>query len=373
MKKFFSLLFMLFLFALMFLFTDSAFADERYEVTVQARGASQEEALSNAIDDAIRRSTGALVTERSQLDGDMLEERLTQFSRGLVSNYEILESSTDEAGVVLTVRVTVNAEQLQENVRVIKEGTSAGGIGHRQIPNLEAGQSAFAAFLKNLRYESFLDVGLEDKQADVRRGVLNVTVSLSFNRERYFSEFAEPVAAALSGIFASSELRKEIEEEYEKPEDRFTAFFNVLGENFSSHSWMLPRVFYDVLERNARFWNAGRGRVQTHRRLWLHFSLLDASGREIERLPVHLKASNVLFFSEERAESANPWFFMGVEPKPAGLRSSFTLTAAPKFGVVDPGKGYAFFDNFRQAFAFNLPESLLTRVNDVRVALELER
>ena len=125
-----------------------------------------------------------------------------------------------------------------------------------------------------------------------------------------------------------------------------------------------------MLERNARFWNVGRGRVQTHKRLWLHFSLLDAAGREIERLPVHLKASNVLFFSDERAQSANPWFFMDIEP--TGAKSAFMLITAPKFGIVMGDRGYMFYDSFRQSFAFSLPEDLLMRVNDVKVAFELE-
>jgi hypothetical protein len=364
--------FLFFLFTLTLLFvTRAAFASGLYEVTVQARGANQEEALASAIDDAIRRTVGELFAERTQLDGDMLEERLIQFSRGTVTNYNILDSSADDSGIVLTVLVTVDAEKLGENVRVIKEGTSAGGVGQRQTPRLEAGQRTLADFLRTLRYENFLEVGLEDKQVDTRRGQLSVMVFLSFNRERYAAEFAEPLTTTLSQIFASPALWKEIEGEYDNLGDRFAASFHVLGENFSSRSWMLPRVFYDVFERNARFWHAGRGRVQTHKRLWLHFSLLDSSGREVERLPVCLKASNVLFFSEERGDPANPWFLMDIET--TGLKSVFTLTAAPKFGTAAGNMGYVFYENFRQSFAFSLPEALLRQVNDVKVALELER
>jgi hypothetical protein len=365
-----------FVFVLIFALSLAAgrvYADGLFEVTLKVRGANQEEALWAAVDEAIRRSLGAVFAERSQLEGDMLEERLIQFSRGAATHYQILDSSSDGfdgSGVILTVLVTVDSVKLRENVRTLKEGAGSAGIGQRTVPHLDAGQKALSAFIKNLKYENFLEVKLENTQADVRKGLLHVTVFLSFNRKRCAAEFSEPLTKILDGIFAVSALRKEIEEEYESPEDRFAVSFYLLGENFSSRAWVLPRNFYEALRRDARFWDAGKGRVQTHKRIWLHFSLLNSEGKEIERLPVPLLASNVLFFSVERKESANPWFFMTIAE--SGLKNSLSLAAAPRFGSVN-GQGYEFYEHFTHSFAFRLPENLLRRVGNVKVALELER
>ena len=346
------------------------YADDLFEVTLKVRGANQEEALWAAVDEAIRRSLGAAFAERSQLEGDMLEERLIQFSRGTATHYQILDSSSDGSGVILTVLVTVDSVKLRENARTLKEGAGSAGIGQRTVPHLDAGQKALSAFMKNLKYENFLEIKLENTQADVRRGFLNLTVFLSFNRKRYATEFSEPLTKALDGIFAVPALRKEIEGEYEGPGDRFAMSFYLLGENFSSRTWVLPRNFYEALRRGARFWDAGKGRMQTHKRIWLHFSLLDSGGKEIERLPVPLLASNVLFFSVERKESANPWFFMTIAE--SGLKNSPSLVAAPCFGSVN-GQGYEFYEHVTHSFAFRLPENLLRRVGNVKVALELGR
>jgi hypothetical protein len=344
--------------------------DDLFEVTVKARGGNEKEALASAIDEAIRRSLGALFAERSQLGGEMLEEKLIQFSRGTATRYEILESFTDDSGVVLTVSVTVESAKIKENVRTIKEGTGNAGVERWQSPNLEEGQKTLSVFLKNLQYENFLEAELEEKKIDARKGLLTVTVSLSFDRGRYFSNFAEPLTKVLDAIFMLPALRQEIEGEFENPADRYAASFYVLGENFSSRAWTFPRNFYDALKREARFWDAGKGKIRTHKRIWLHFSLLDPERKEIGRLPIHLRASNVLLFSEERKDSANPWFFTKLEE--AGTKSYPTLIAAPRFGTISGGD-YVFFERYTQPFAFRLPEELLARIDDVKVALELER
>lgn len=349
-----------------------AFADDLFEVTLKVRGASQEEALLAAVDEAIRRSLGAAFAERSQLDGDMLEERLIQYSRGSATHYRILDSSSDGFGVSLTVLVTVDSVKLRENARALKEGAGSAGIGQRTVPHLDAGQKALSAFMKNLRYENFLEAKLENTQVDARKGLLSMTILLNFNRKRYFAEFSEPLTRVLDKVFVAPALWREIEGEYEHPEDRFAMSFYLLGENFSSRAWVFPRNLYETLRREARFWDAGKGRVRTHKRIWLHFSLLDSKEKEIERLPVPLLASNVLFFSTERGESANPWFFMAVEATGLKNKKDPSLIAAPCFGSVS-GQGYEFYEHFTQSFAFRLPEDLLKRVSDVKIALELER
>lgn len=341
-----------------------------FEVTVRARGATLEEALNGAIDEAIRKSLGSVFAERSQADGDMLEEKLIQYSRGTAANHKILETTQGEDGVTLTVLVTVDPQKIKENVRVLKEGNGSSGVAQWESPLLQAGQKALTQFFKNFRYERFLEVRLNEKQIDTRKGALSVAVSLRFDQERYFQEFALPLTKAMGEIFASPGLARELEGEYDAPLDRMASTLSLLGPNLTSGTWVLPRVFHDTLLREARFWDAGKGKINTHKRIWLHFSLLDAQGREIERLPIHLGATNVVFFSETRKDSASPWIFSGtVEGE---QKSNATLWAAPRFGV-STGTGYAFYDSYIQLFLFQLDGKLLARVHDVKVSLELER
>ena len=270
----------------------------------------------------------------------------------------------------MTVLVTINPRKLEENIRTLKEGAASGAIEYRQSGWLEKGQQELGKFFQQVRYENFLEIALNDKKIDLRKGLLNVTVTLEFDRERYRSDFEKPLAWLLDEILASSPLERELEIEFDDVADRQAATFALLGNNLSVRMWLLPRNLYDIIKRYSRFWDVGEGRIHTHKRLWLHFSLKNADGEEIERLPVQLTASNVLLFSDNRKETFNPWFFM--EIRDPGRKKFPILVAAPAFGTLT-GKGYVFFENFVQIFAFQLPETTLQRVDDVGITLELER
>jgi len=174
----------------------------------------------------------------------------------------------------------------------------------------------------------------------------------------------------MDGAANPAGLAAELAEEYKTPSERSAAVFYLLGSNLSFRAWTLPAAFLDAVRRGARLGDLGKLPLRTHRRAWLHFSLRSASGAELERLPVPLNLSNVALFSDRRNETGNPWFFTGIEEWKG--RSQLSLIAAPLFGAA-AGKGYAFFRSYRQPFEFRLSQSLLTRVSDVAVSLELER
>ena len=132
----------------------------------------------------------------------------------------------------------------------------------------------------------------------------------------------------------------------------------------------MPLNFWDSMKRASGFWVASKGRIATAKRLWLHFSLRDAGGAEIERIPVHLPVSNVIFFSDVRKTSTNPWFYLGVAE--AGPSEYAVVTAAPHFGVLAKDK-YAFYDDAEQQYRLELSPELLARTADVEIYLELER
>jgi hypothetical protein len=170
-----------------------------------------------------------------------------------------LESSSDDSGVVLTVTVTVDSSTLRENARVFIEGTGIGGIGRWQTPLLEFGQEVLANFLDGVRYENFLEVGLENQQVDIRRGLLNVTVIMGINRERYINDFVNPLTEVMTEIFVSPALWEEIEGEYEHPTDRFAASFHVL-ETQRALLVRQKRETADSQSDMAAFFPARRGR-----------------------------------------------------------------------------------------------------------------
>jgi hypothetical protein len=345
--------------------------------TVVGRGVTEEDALSNAKAEALRQGVKSLLFARSELEDDTLKEKLIEFSRGTVadSDCEVLESSKDESGIILTVRIKVRVTELEENARVLIAGRNREGSGVTlwTTPLLDAGEKALIGFGRELKYENFLNAAVERQEADLRKGLLTVTVSYVFDEERYFSDFALPLTEILSRTLAEPALWDEVQKEYESPDDRFAAVFYLLEKNLSFRGWMLPRRLYDTLRRAARLEKAKGGRVQTNERLWLHFSLLDRDRKEIERLPVSLHLTNMLFFSEGRGESANPWLSMNIAEfaKRVTRKDIPALTAAPRFGSL--GKSYSFYERDADTFVFKLSEDLLGRVAGVEVSLELDR
>jgi hypothetical protein len=361
-----------FFFALAVFFAGPALSAEEgiIEVTARGRGATEDEAVAAALDEAVRGSLGSIFAERSELGGETLEDRLIEFSRGSAVNYKIVEKSTDEYGVVVTALVAIDSRKMRENARTVKEGHGGGGVSRWESPLLDGGAKKISGALREFRYEDYMNAALNEKLSDPRSGRLELSVTLSFDAGRFYRDFAGPVGEALDGIFRSPGLRAEIDGEFQEAEDRHYISFELLGENFSSKNWTLPRNFYDALKRPVGFWVASEGRIATHKRMWLHFSLLDDSGREIERLPIHLPFSNVIFFSEIRKQSPNPWFYMGLG---GGEQKDYAVVrAAPFFGRLSKN-GYAFFDSADERFEFTLPRELLSRVAGVNVSVEFER
>jgi hypothetical protein len=341
-----------------------------FEVTARGRGANEQEALNAAIDEAIRNTLGAIFAERSELGGDMLEEKLIQFSRGTATNYRIAEKTEDESGVILTVVVTVDSRKIRENSNSLKSGASGAGLKQRRSPLLEEGQKALFAAFGKVRGEDYINAAITEKISDPRKGLLDITVSLTFDSERFYREFAAPVGAVLDDIFKDEALGVEIAGEFEDIDERHAASFELLGPNLSSREWTMPLNFWDAMKRASGFWVASRGRIATAKRLWLHFSLRGADGAEIERIPVHLPVSNVIFFSDVKKTSANPWFHLGLtEDAPSEYPA---VTAAPRFGVL-ARDAYAFYGEAEQPYKLELPPELLARTADVEIYLELER
>ena len=350
--------------------TAAAAAEGLFETVVRASGATKEAALANALDEAIRKNLGALLTAGEELVGDRLKDRLVQFSRGTATRYEILETSQDENGIVLTVKVTVDPQAVREAARTIREGGAVGGVARRSTPLLDAGQNGLHAFFQSLEPDRFLDIHVEDRVLDVRKGVLTAGIVLTLNGTRFSQDFAEPLARLMDVAANADGLATELSEEYKTPADRNAAVLYLLGPNLSFRAWTLPTAFLDAARRGARLGDLGRAPLRTHRRAWLHFSLRDDTGAELERLPVPLNLSNVLLFSDRRNETSNPWLFTGVEERKD--RNQLSIVAAPLFGSAS-GRGYVFFKSYRQPFELRLPQALLTRVADVGVSLELER
>ena len=344
--------------------------DGLYEVTVRGRGANEEEALNAAIDEAIRNTLGSIFAERSELGGDMLEEKLIQFSRGTATNYRIAEKTADESGVILTVVVTVDSRKIKENSSSLKSGSSGAALERWESPLLEEGQKALFAAFGRVRGEDYINAAITEKISDPRKGQLDIKVSLTFDRERFYREFAAPVGAVLDDIFKDRALGAEIAGEFEDADERYAASFELLGPNLSSRAWTIPLNFWDSMKRATGFWVASKGRIATAKRLWLHFSLRDANGAEIERIPVHLPVSNVIFFSDVRKTSTNPWFYLGVAEDSPGEYP--VVTAAPHFGVLAKN-AYAFYGEAEQQYRLELPPELLARAADVEIYLELER
>lgn len=76
------------------------------EVTATGRGLSKKEALSQAFSEAVRYVVGSLVSSSERISNDKYVEKISSYSDGYVSRYEVL---SEENGLDGSVRVKINA------------------------------------------------------------------------------------------------------------------------------------------------------------------------------------------------------------------------------------------------------------------------
>ncbi|MBQ3654830.1 MAG: hypothetical protein II954_10490 [Synergistaceae bacterium] len=335
-------------------------------------GLTREEAMKNAVEEALRQSMGTMILSREELTDDSLIDKVIQVSRGSVKASEVLSETAEGGKITLTARFRIDPREIQESAR--NAGASSGGRADIiRRPLLEHGRQVIRAFFEGLDLLEFLDVKLKELRIDPDKEEFYALVRLLMNTEKYTRLFSGPLTAILDEALPES-LDKELAGE--APESRYAGIIYVLGTGRSFRAWALPKAFVDELRESGGFDGfEGRNILQTQKRIWVNISLIDGLGRELQyqRIPVLIPITNIILFSSGGSGVSSPWGVLG------SYQPQLSIICAPLFGMRDnSGRRYnAFFadeaDPFEQKFVFRLPKEVLSRVKNAVSWLQIEK
>ena len=342
------------------------------DIQASGTGATREEAMKNAVEEALRQSMGTMILSREELTDDSLIDKVIQVSRGSVKSSQVISETNHNGKFTLTARFSLDTREIQETAQ--KAGASSEGRADIiRRPLLEHGRQVIRTFFEGLDLLEFLDVKLEELRIDPDKEEFFALVRLLVNSEKYTRLFYAPLTAILDEALPKS-LDKELAGE--ATESRYSGIIYVLDTGRSFRAWALPKAFIEELRDSAGFDDfEGRTILRTQKRIWVNISLFDALGRELQyqRIPVLLPITNIILFSSGGSGVSSPWGMLG-SPQP-----QLSIICAPLFGIRDnSGRRYnAFFadeaDPFEQRFVFRLPKEVLSRVKNAVSWLQIEK
>lgn len=193
-------------------------ADKDY-VTVIAKGegANRSEALEASWTEAVRIAVGMIISGRTELNNDELNEKIITHSRGAVENFDILDESAGKTGIQVVIQARVHREVLEDVTKTYTEAqkveadTEAVAEVIRQQENAEAKattvqakQKSGAELLKELldSYgpENFFSATLDPKIKFTKDKKPYIQVNEKFNQEVFWKEFIPKLHKALEGV-----------------------------------------------------------------------------------------------------------------------------------------------------------------------------
>lgn len=351
-----------------------ALADGGYiEVRASGRGNSRTEALANAIDEALRANVGTLFMSREEIADDVMRDKVIQFSRGLVKDTRIVSEKTENGEILITALIQIDADKLKEEARNFRRASS-GDVVIKQRTSLEHGAKVIGSFFREADLLSFIDTEIEDRKIDPAKGEFSLLVRIMFSRDKYFGHFVPALSSILDGSLLSSDIFPELYGG--DPKENHRAVIYVLGENMTFRGWTIPGAFFEAVKDALSLEDFdGRTVLRTQKRIWLNIALIDSSGRELslQRIPVPLPVTNILFFSLLPSNNPNP-YFLGIK-----TQWQIPIVCAPFFGISS--KNGAYYEQLfsgrneplEQHFVFHLPGEILSRVKSLELWLNLEK
>ena len=343
------------------------------EVQASGRGLDRTEAMKNAIDEAIRKNMGTLIMSREELNDNDLFEKVVQVSRGNIKNAKIISEKVENGEVLLTLKFQINTDTLKENLKTFRRG-SGGAFLIKQRLSLERGYNVIKSFFDEIDLLDFIDVQVEDRNIDPLKGEFSVFIRVLFNTEKYFNQFAVVLTDVLNDAVLAPELSAELADE--PPSKKSFAVFYLLGEGMTFKGWTLPLKFFEAMKKGLGMENFdGNEILQTQKRLWINLALIDKTGRELslQRIPIYLPVTNILFFSMPNGTKTNPYSITN------NINPQVTVVCAPFLGIIDKSKAFystLFSDEsvpLEQHFVFHLPQDTLLKINSAIAWLNIEK
>jgi len=365
--------------SLFFLLPGGVSADEAdLSVVVTGFGETEEHALEKALSEAVSAVVGALFAERSSLDGNNLKEQLLRYSRGTVKTYEVLEEKALEKGFSVTVRAFVNSTAISEKMNeFIKDFRADVSIVQDNTVRVEQLVDLLVEQLRSYSFEDFLTAEIASVKKDEKSHTLTLALRLVFDKELYKSRFASGVSFLLEKIVSEPDFSGLLFPENASEKKLSVVSFHMLGTNEASRAFTLPVMMADRIAGALGFSGKSEPKGAAFRGAWLHISLLNANGEELERIPVNLPLTNVVAFLMKR--NAEPTVeraakqIAAAEKRGTFSRSEDEVILAPAFGITNNSGNSEFMTDVIQKIAFELPGSLFSGTTTISARLHFEK
>lgn len=372
MKKCFLCFIVLFVFASPLV----ALSDESGQpVIVTGFGDTVEIALEKALSEAVVAVTGAILAERSTLIDDDLKDQLIRYSRGTVKTYDVIEEITTETGFSVTIRAFVDYRALSEKTRDFFKGFYA-DVSSKETQkgeSLESIADLFAEQIRSYNYNDFIVTQIKAVTKDEKTKKLTLSFALDFNKELFFGEFLEGLSSNFNAMLADPSFKELLSKE-SGPE---VVVFSLLNDDGSSESFSLPVNIANRIVSAFGFSPKGPVFGAAFRGAWLHLSLMNAQGDEIERIPVSVPLTNLaVFLMKRKGDSVSETMMDRLFESSFHVnlvRSPYEVIFAPCFGQARGNGDARVFFNVDQSIYFELPESLLSEVAKVGASLVFDK
>ena len=338
-------------------------------VSVQAygRGHDRKTAMENALEEALRVKMGTMIMSREELNDDTLTEKVIQVSRGSIRDAEILSEERLNGEYVMHVRFRIDTKAIIETVTNYRK-VSGGKFDVKRRPLIKNGFDIIDSFFRGIKLIEFIDAEISDRKIDIEKGELSVSVSLTFNRDKYLREFYSPLSDILDELLTAPEFDSKLSGEDDKI--KYAAVIYLLRDKRTLKGWRLPLPLWEAMKNSAGIHYSDL--LKTHKRLWLNLLLMNSEGHELsaERIPVNLPVTNILFFSVRN--DSGIWSLTG-----SSVHDNVML-CAPFFGEYDDDRNFYSSiysdktDPLVKRFIFHLPGEILSEINSVASILNLE-
>lgn len=335
-----------------------AATQEIFDVIAIGRGINEGDAFDNAIEEALRQQIGSLFLSQETLKDDGLKKKFILVSRGKIRDSEIIKKTQENGLIVLTVRFMIASNEIEEILKSINN--------YKQLSD-DKSVDKVRTFFERIDITRLLDVAIEKTEKDLEKGLLSMTIHLSFKKNLFEKEFASPLKEILNEFNLLNKLNLETTKS-DKSATQTTTFF-ILDTNMSFCGWCISDDFLEAILHGMKLSTMGKTPLRTNKRVWLHVLLKNKEDREIIQIPISLPITNILLFSIWNNTAFNPWILVKNNPI---SRYNLAVFYAPLFGIAS-NRDYTYISEaFTGNFDIKLTNEILSQVSDMSIKVNVE-
>lgn len=357
-------------------------------------GTSKEEAMQQAWKDAVKNALGMVMDSTTVKKGDELVESITMLSRGYIEKYEVIDESEKDGSFKVILKAWIRRNLILQGLLLERPSTysldgkslyASALTGERQ---LDEGVDILDEWISSFKYENYVLASVSDPVFRHKSGELSVRISLVFDRERYYRDFASEMSRILDYVSISKErdipMRLKVNSssgEVSVVFDResMAVYENLLGldsssqgigniylvtSNFYFSSYTLPEKVFEALWE--RIWG---GPKLKNRGIFFcdgvfNISFKNSSGVEIATEERSLKIDNVILFPHNDKP-------ISMNGKPGMGQALFMI---PEFGnKLNDKSDYRLFPKVDEEIVIKLDPNIMRSVAGVECSLVLKR